>query len=342
MSRAPIPTVMFSLLSVFVLSTSAAHHSRTEFDGDEVELEGVLTDVTWRNPHPTFELRVDQGGNAGESWDVQVFGAVNTLTRAGVDGAMFEAGQRVRLAGRPSTRNPNLILGTHVLLPGNLEAVLGRDFQPRWSGNYVGGVRGWEVDEDVLRAAAAEDRGLFRVWSLPSREEARETWTSHLPFTDAAIAARDVWDDSDNAITRCDEPWLPRAMTQPLGFEIVDNGDSVTFNYVYFGATRDVPITDSLSVDEQPRTPMGFAVGRREGNSLVVETSRITAPAFDTRGSLQTDAMTLTETFTLSDDQSRLTYELEIVDPEVFTDPATYRRTYLALNEPFEPYLCQP
>ena len=342
MRRVPIRVVTFFLSSFLIVGTSAAHHSRSEFSGDEIELEGVLTNVTWRNPHPAFELRVDQGSNAGESWAVQVFGAVNTLTRAGVDRAIFEVGQRVRLAGRPSSRNPNLILGTHVLLPGNLEAVLGRDFQPRWSGNYVGGVRGWQVDEDVLRAAAADDRGLFRVWSVPSREEVQRTWVSHLPFTEAAIASRENWDDSDNAITRCDEPWLPRAMVQPLGFEIIENGDSVTFNYVYFGATRDVLISDSLSAEEQPLTPMGFAVGRWAGSSLVVETSRITAPAFDSRGSLQTDAMTLTETFTLSDDQSRLIYEVEILDSEVFTEPATYRRTYLALNEPFEPYLCQP
>ena len=342
MRRPSILVEVSLLLSVLVTGTSAAHHSRSEFGDDEIELEGVLASVTWRNPHPAFELHVDQGSNAGESWDVQVFGAVNTLTRAGVDGAIFEPGQRIRLAGRPSSRNPNLILGTHVLLPGNIEAVLGRDFQPRWSGNYVGGVRGWQVDENVLRAAAADNRGLFRVWSVPSREEAQQTWVSHLPFTEAAIASRENWDDSDNAVTRCDEPWLPRAMTQPLGFEIVDNGDSVTFNYVYYGATRDVRISDSLSADEQPLTPMGFAVGRWEEGSLVVETSRITAPAFDTRGSLQTDAMTLTETFTLSDDQSRLIYELEILDSEAFTEPATYRRTYLALNEPFEPYLCQP
>lgn len=335
-------SVILPLASSVAWNTSAAHHSRTEFDQDEIELEGVLTNISWRNPHPTFGLRVDQGAKAGQSWDVHVFGAVNTLTRAGVDGEIFEPGQRVRLAGRPSSRSPNLILGTHILLPGNLEAVLGRDFEPRWSADYVGGVRGWEVDEDALRVAGAEGRGIFRVWSVPSREEVRRTWSSDFPFTEAAIAARDGWDDNDNAITRCEEPWLPRAMIQPVGFEIIDNGGSVTFNYVYYGASREVRITDTRPADEQPLTPMGTAVGRWSGNSLIVETSRITAPAFDVIGSLQTDAMTLTETFTPSEDQSRLTYELTILDPMVFSGPATYQSTYVALNEPFEPYLCQP
>ena len=45
--------VAFSCLPI----AAAAHHSRAEFSDRELELEGELIEVAWRNPHPLFNIR---------------------------------------------------------------------------------------------------------------------------------------------------------------------------------------------------------------------------------------------------------------------------------------------
>ena len=63
--------------------SAAAHHSRAEFTGDFQELEGELIALDWSNPHPLFELEVTGDGGA-ELWEIQGYGSLYTLHRAGV------------------------------------------------------------------------------------------------------------------------------------------------------------------------------------------------------------------------------------------------------------------
>jgi hypothetical protein len=67
----------------------------------------------------------------------------------------------------------------------------------------------------------------------------------------------------------------------------------------------------------------------------------VIAPSFDNRGSLQSEQMTTIETFTLSADQGRLDYEMIMNDPIGLTEPGIYRTHFVAIGEPFEPYLCE-
>lgn len=73
----------WSLLALLVVLTppvAHAHHSTLGFFdvNNKVEIEGVLTDVTWRNPHTVFELDVvnDQGETV--QWHVES-GALGVL-----------------------------------------------------------------------------------------------------------------------------------------------------------------------------------------------------------------------------------------------------------------------
>jgi hypothetical protein len=86
---------------------------------------------------------------------------------------------------------------------------------------------------------------------------------------------------------------------------------------------------------DRPLTRMGSSRGRLEGNSLVIETDRIAAPAFNGVGVSQSEQMRVVERFTLSADQSRLDYEMTMTDPLSLNEPLTYRTYYLALNKPF-------
>jgi hypothetical protein len=153
-----------------ISSAALAHHSRAEFVGDVVELEGELLEVQWLNPHPRFKVRLTE--SAAEIWEIQLYGSVTSLGRAGIDESFFTIGEGITVAGLVSSRRDNFLLGSHALLPSGLETVFQYNTGPHWSGDHMGGSGGEVIDERALARAATEDRGIFRVWSIPTTEAA--------------------------------------------------------------------------------------------------------------------------------------------------------------------------
>ena len=129
-------------------------------------------------------------------------------------------------------------------------------------------------------------------------------------------------------------------MNQPAGFMFTDMGDSYKMDAEFFGSVRTIYLADALPAETQEPGIMGYSVGRWEGNTLVVETSRVNFPYFNTTGAPQSDQATFTESFALSEDQTELAYRLDILDSVTFTGPAFYERTFVALGEEYRPLDC--
>ena len=107
------------------------------------------------------------------------------------------------------------------------------------------------------------------------------------------------------------------------------------------GRSQNLSYTQAADAGVQPPSHLGYSVGRWEGSTLIVETTKINYPWVDNEARTpQSPDVRTTERFTLSEDQSRLDYELIITDPVTFTEPATRTRTYLALDEPFDVLDC--
>jgi hypothetical protein len=68
-------------------------------------------------------------------------------------------------------------------------------------------------------------------------------------------------------------------------------------------------------------SPMGYSVGRWDGDTLVVETSRIDFPYFDDLGTPQSAQIRITERFDLDAGNARLLWTGEVVDPVNFSEP---------------------
>jgi hypothetical protein len=98
---------------------------------------------------------------------------------------------------------------------------------------------------------------------------------------------------------------------------------------------RDVPPAGA------DRTPLGYSVGRWEGQTLVVTTTRLDWPWFSQSGIPQSSEATLIERFTPAADGSRLDYELTTIDPVNFTEPVTSGKQWLYLSDQeIRPYDC--
>ena len=128
---------------------------------------------------------------------------------------------------------------------------------------------------------------------------------------------------------------MPVPMSQPLSFVLTDNGDSIKLQTEYFGTQRTIHVDDDTDPDSHPASHLGYSVGHWEGNSLIVETSRINYPYYNSGGAPMSEDVRVTEHFIPSEDQTELAYKLTVVDPLTFTEPATYERLFVALGEPF-------
>lgn len=96
-------------LAVLMLGVSAgagAHHSFAIYDMQtEVEFEGVVETLKFRNPHMAMTLKVEVDGE--EKIINFVEGApANMLVRMGFDPALIQPGQKIKVVGSPRKDDP--------------------------------------------------------------------------------------------------------------------------------------------------------------------------------------------------------------------------------------------
>ncbi|HEY5622224.1 MAG TPA: DUF6152 family protein [Gammaproteobacteria bacterium] len=353
-----ITTTMIAAVLIAAPNLASSHHSRAHYTGPMLELEGEVTRLRWGNPHTAVVLKTVAENGEEETWRIDMLGT------GGLDRETLEVGQRLTIAGPQSARGPGDLLATNVLLADGSEVLLGA-VEPFWSDDLEAASAPSRVD--VLVDGVAEDRGLFRVWSPPAEDWGRYqsslhgyffldtdaerervlsqaifgAWRSE-PYTAAAIAARADWDTLDNFAERCEPEGMPRLMMNPHPFEFIDEGEIIRVRSELYDIERVIHMDSSTAAADMPPSPLGFSVGRWEGESLVVDTTRVNWPWLDNRGTPQSEAVEYAESFTVSEDQTRLDYQLTVTDPATFTEPAVYDRHWVALvGATIRTYGCQ-
>jgi hypothetical protein len=96
-----------------------AHHSvPVNYDQSlQITIEGVLTQVVWRNPHARFRMDVTNPDGSKVEWLVEM-GAVNTMTRAGFPMERFNVGDHITIIGWPGRRSRTVLLRETILRDG--------------------------------------------------------------------------------------------------------------------------------------------------------------------------------------------------------------------------------
>ena len=330
-------------MSLMSSKHSFAHHSLFGYDMEgPLELEGELVEIMWKNPHVGFVVNIANEQGVEEPWSVSGHGSLYGLVRTGVSREDFNVGDWVKLYGYPSVVSPNTFLATNMLLPGGIEAITKADKEPHWSTTTLGGRDKWVPEESTLPDTAAENVGIFRVWSPAGYADVESPMRFHLPFTEQALAARESWDPLDNWILRCEPDGMPVAMFVPHPFMFEDGGGYILLHGEFGDITRTI-ILDPANSGDAPSsvTALGRSVGRWEGRTLVVETTDVDFPYFDRIGTPQSEAVAITEEFALSEDQSTINYRAVVRDPPTFTEPAVIEARWVALGENFPEFNCE-
>jgi Family of unknown function (DUF6152) len=317
------------IVALACAGTARAHHSQAGiFDSDEtVEITGVIKSVSWRNPHGQILLDVtDENGNVTQ-WDAET-ASISILRNRGVEGSSIVVGERVTIAGAPSTRNRPEILARSVLLPSGYEFTFG-NAQAYFPEGKAGRIVGRAVIEANVAVATAKADGIFRVWStIMSDPKAFPMFKGGYPLSEAGKAGAAEWNPRDNILLKCGTKGQPLIMITPLPIEFVREGDDIVLRIEEYDSTRRIHLSPE-AVAPPEHTLMGFSRGHFEGRTLVVETDHIAAGYFDHTGVKQSDQIRTVERFMPNEAYDRMDYTLTTTDPENFTEPFTLERYFV-------------
>ncbi len=326
--------VLTAVAAMSCAATVSAHHAFGGFFDmtTMTEIDGVVTEMRWRNPHVRFSVRTDEGN----VWEIET-NSVSILRRMDINADIFSVGDRVRLAGGAAKDGTFAMFSNNAMLADGREIVLRPGVDPYWSDSTLGTSEVW------LAGGTPEADSIFRVWSTHFTGESRNLWATSYPLTASARAARDSFDPvTEVLIADCAPKGMPWIMSQPYPIEFVDEGERVLLRIEEYDTLRTIHIDDDSVLSNAP-SRLGNSVGRWVDGELHVETRGVDWPYFNHSGIPQSDAVEISEIFRLSDDRARLEYELTVVDPATFTAPVRLDKQWMwRPGEQVRPYECTP
>ncbi len=312
--------------------SSVAHHGPNNNPAmylaeNMLHLEGVVSRVFWRNPHPRIMMIVTDEQGIEKEWELELGRSVTGYGQAGIGSDLVAVGDTIKAAGVVSRRNTSSIGVQNLLLANGQEMVnrLSDNNPPIWSEEILEVNRSGPTPEEA-RAAQETADGLFRVWGRRTGPRPNPEQYAGL-LTDAGKAIYENYDYAfDNPELSC-QSGLASNMFDPTPMQIIDNGDHIVIYTEEYDLRRTVYMTDNHPGPASSN--VGFSTGKWDGDTLVVQTSQIDWPTFDPYGSPQSLEMTYLETFRVADDDSRLNYKLVANDPVYYTGPIELERAWL-------------
>ena len=325
--------VFVALLLTSAPATSFAHHSVAGFfdPNTTVEIEGIVTRATWRNPHTLFEIDVTEANGEVTAWHIES-GALGILRARGLGHEFLKVGDHIKARGDASRRGRNEMFAHNMLLSNGEEVVITVSSSAYFSLQDNTAVYAPVYDEEVERLARENADGIFRVWSTNLEERpssGSKMMHGNYAITEEARAIRDKWDAGDEALQECNLWQMPRIMGNPLPIAFERRGSDIELRFEEDDHRRLIYMDIDHADAPDGNTFMGYSTGHWEGDTLVVETTHIAGSRLDNHGTPITSAIHLRERFTPADDGSRLEYLVTITDPNTFITPVETGRYWL-------------
>ena len=152
------------------------------------------------------------------------------------------------------------------------------------------------------------------------------------PLTAAARAKLAAFDfAADDPTANCMPKGMPTVMEQPYPMQVVDRGATIELNLEEYDTRRIVHMgpADAAAAPTAAPSRLGYSVGRWDGNTLVVTTTKVSWGHFDSVGIPLSPDAALVERFTPSGDGARLDYTLTVTDAATFTMPVELKKSWI-------------
>ena len=166
------------------------------------------------------------------------------------------------------------------------------------------------------------------------------------PFrlTPEAQRRLDAFNWKDDPFVECGPTGHPRGHLAAAPTDFSFNGDELTIRHESYDV-RTVHMNAAPPPPDAPHSPVGYSVGRWEGDTLVVTTTHISEGIVNLNGIPKSDQMETLERYSVHEDEdgTYLLMELVITDPVMLEEPAR-RLTRLEFTPQWEmaPSDCEP
>ncbi len=330
--------------TVFGTLPAQAHHAAgAVFTDEEIEIEGVVTEFNFKNPHVNIMLNVTDENGAETLW-MATGPAAPPMRRWGWTAETIAAGQTLRLVGKKSrTGAPMLLMESAEIQSGQFVELDPVD------GSIV------RVLQETPDDSQSPDPSVAVPLALSDgRPNLAGTWLGGLgrspipppPFNEAGAAFQAGFDAlHDPAFAACADHGLVRQAMSGHPLRITQNEDRVLFEYEQ-GAARRVIHLGGRGPESAEHTAYGHHVARYEGDALVIETTQLVGRFTGTQGNALSDRSTVTETYRRADSPELgavLDMTLVVSDPGHLTGPWEMgrRKNYAAVEYDFIEAECQ-
>jgi len=147
--------------------------------------------------------------------------------------------------------------------------------------------------------------------------------TGKIPYNDewAAKAADTAKNHMfDEPYAHCLPAGVPTNFGIQMGFQTVQGKDSIVYAWDTVGGTRVIYTDSRKHIPANIKLYQGDSIGHWDGDTLVVDTTNISAGWWDASGAVHSDATHVVERFTPKD-ANNITYEATVEDPIALTKP---------------------
>jgi hypothetical protein len=347
-----------------------AHHGFGTFDmTKEIEITGTVTDLAFVNPHSWLYLDVTAADGKRVAMRCEMRSAT-TLRRSGWTPEMFPVGGQVTIKGSPDRNEATACYvstlvfadGSTIDRYGQRTPPVGVEARPRaarlangnpniaglWAAEQLvmadpRGVNGALVPLSEAQAAAppaATEPGRQGVVPLFSPAAASRLFVGRVPLTDAGQAAATAAAAQPNPAMRC-EPisiLVDWSYDSPVN-RITQDEKTIKLEYGKFDYARTIHLDQSAHPQNVEPSITGHSIGRWENDVLIVHTVGVRAGPL-TRGLVHSEALELTERFSLDSATQALKREFAAADTLFFREPYAGSDVVHPSNVPYETDAC--
>ena len=150
--------------------------------------------------------------------------------------------------------------------------------------------------------------------------------------TEEGLARQKIHTEATDSNFYCKPYGYVREVTNTLPMMIREEGTNLVFQYEEWSRQRTVYMDGRKFPDEIELTPLGYSIGRYEGDSLVIETRAVTPDIFyaHVSGGSHSEQLYGVERYTVAENPRRLLLELTLTDPVVLKQPYVFTKTWVS------------
>ena len=322
--------------TAFCAVSAQAHHAASAVFSDEtIEIEGIVTEFNFKNPHVNILINVTDDSGAETLWMATAPAPVS-LRRSGWSADSIRKGQYLRITGMKSLDGGPMILAENETWDEGgivqLDPVDGSVIGPL---SATVGESPTAFSSGPLAPRLSDGRPNFTgTWRRDRNAPAVEVGRNSPPFNERGAAVQAGFAAVDDpAFSACTDNGLVRQAASRHPLTITQYPDRVQFDYEE-GAAQRVFYLHGRGPETDEKTGLGHSVARYEGDTLIIETTQVLGNLTGTRGNAVSDRHTAVETYRRIDDENGPVLEMVMVvtDPEYLSGPweMSWRKRYAA------------